>query len=83
VELLADDAALTAMAARMTASLAAGGLDEPITADDLRKDLSWVQTTYASSIANTGLMLDHALSLGERIILEGAQGCLLDIDQGT
>ncbi|MFL2969219.1 MAG: adenylosuccinate synthetase [Candidatus Poseidoniaceae archaeon] len=28
-------------------------------------------------------MLDNALKMGERIILEGAQGCLLDIDQGT
>ena len=83
VELLADDAALSAMAERMTASLAAGGLDEPITAASLHEDLAWVNATYASSIANTGLMLDHALSLGERIILEGAQGCLLDIDQGT
>ena len=32
---------------------------------------------------NTGLMLDNALKLGENVILEGAQGCLLDIDQGT
>ena len=28
-------------------------------------------------------MLDNALKLGEHVILEGAQGCLLDIDQGT
>ena len=56
-------------------------VDEPTTASSLHEDLAWVNATYASSIANTGLMLDHALSLGERIILEGAQGCL-DIDQG-
>ena len=28
-------------------------------------------------------MLDNALKLKEHVILEGAQGCLLDIDQGT
>jgi adenylosuccinate synthase len=46
-------------------------------------DVNWMETTTAQSIANTGLMLDNALKLGEHVILEGAQGCLLDIDQGT
>ena len=31
-------------------------------------------------MAPTGIMLDMALKQGENILLEGAQGCLLDID---
>ena len=36
-----------------------------------------------SAIAPTGHMLDIALRNGEQVLLEGAQGAMLDIDQGT
>ena len=39
--------------------------------------------TYGHCIKETGLLLDSAMKMNERIVLEGAQGCLLDIDQGT
>jgi adenylosuccinate synthase len=67
----------------MNASLEAAGCEGRITEEKLAEDIAWIHSTYASSIANTGLMLDNALKLGEHVILEGAQGCLLDIDQGT
>jgi len=34
-------------------------------------------------IVNTPLLLDRVISRGERVIFEGAQGALLDIDYGT
>jgi adenylosuccinate synthase len=67
----------------MNASLEAAGSAERVSSEDLASDIAWIHEHYASSVANTGLMLDNALKLGEHVILEGAQGTLLDIDQGT
>lgn len=79
-----DDAEWTAATvARMNASLQAAGSEDKVTAESLNSDVNWIWNNFNSSIRNTGLMLDTALKLGEDIILEGAQGCLLDIDQGT
>ena len=68
---------------RMNASLQAAGCKDRITTDGLRADVNWIWDNYSGSIGNTGLMLDNALKMDEHVILEGAQGCLLDIDQGT
>ena len=79
-----DDAEWTAATvARMNASLQAAGCEDRVTEESLNADVNWIWDKYNGSIRNTGLMLDTALKLGEHIILEGAQGCLLDIDQGT
>ena len=82
-EVLGDEDWTNATVARMNASLEAAGSSERASADGLASDIAWIHETYASCIANTGLMLDNALKLGEHVILEGAQGTLLDIDQGT
>jgi len=68
---------------RMNASLEAAGSSERVSKQSLLDDVSWICENFSSAISNTGLMLDNALKLGENVILEGAQGCLLDIDQGT
>src|SRR5688500_10675608 len=34
-------------------------------------------------VADTSLLVDRALAAGERVLLEGAQGTLLDLDHGT
>lgn len=68
---------------RMNASLEAAGSSERVSAESLLEDVKWICDNFSTSIAHTGLMLDNALKLGEHVILEGAQGCLLDIDQGT
>ena len=78
-----DNDWMEATTARMNASLEAAGCEDRIVASKLTEDIAWIHSTYTSCIANTGLMLDNALKLGEHVILEGAQGCLLDIDQGT
>ncbi|MDP7312584.1 MAG: adenylosuccinate synthase [Candidatus Thalassarchaeaceae archaeon] len=70
-------------AARMTAQLAAHGVEGEISAAELKDSLDWVAERFGSAIKPTGLMLDLALRQGQNILLEGAQGCLLDIDYGT
>ena len=78
-----DDAWYDSTVGRMNASLQAAGCKDRITIDGLRADVNWIWDNYSGSIGNTGLMLDNALKMDEHVILEGAQGCLLDIDQGT
>jgi len=63
--------------------LSSVNVEERITEEGLKKDLEWIQKRFGHAIANTGLMLDNALKLNQNLLLEGAQGCLLDIDQGT
>ena len=78
-----DDAWYDSTVSRMNASLQAAGCKDRIAIDGLRTDVNWIWDNYSGCIGNTGLMLDNALKLDEHVILEGAQGCLLDIDQGT
>lgn len=82
-EVQSQDDWIEATANRMNASLESAGSTENYSASQLKSDIDWIAKTYEGCIANTGLMLDNALKLGEHVILEGAQGCLLDIDQGT
>ena len=71
------------MASRQNSSLENAGCRQRVTADELEEQISWIRKRFESAITDTGILLDNALKMGERIILEGAQGCLLDIDQGT
>ena len=82
-EVNGDDEWVHSTANRMNASLTAAGCEDRIKEADLKSDVAWILKSYAGCIANTGLMLDNAIKLDEHVILEGAQGCLLDIDQGT
>ena len=67
----------------MNKQLATVGVSEGIEADALQSDLRWILERYSDAIRPTGLMVDLALRNGERVLLEGAQGAMLDIDQGT
>ncbi|MED6337917.1 MAG: adenylosuccinate synthetase, partial [Candidatus Thermoplasmatota archaeon] len=78
-----DDEWYSSTVSRMNASLEAAGCTDRVTVEGLKSDVNWVWDNYSTSIGNTGLMLDNALKMDEHVILEGAQGCLLDIDQGT
>jgi adenylosuccinate synthase len=78
-----DDEWLQESAARMTTQLATQGVEATISAAELKESLDWVATRFGSAIKPTGLMLDMALRQGQNVLLEGAQGCLLDIDHGT
>lgn len=81
--ILGNSTSIEETAMRMTAQLNAIGVQEEITTSDLEGDLKWILQRYSRCIAPTGHMLDIALKNGEEILLEGAQGAMLDIDQGT
>ena len=78
-----DAEAVRAQAERMNKQLATVGVDEGIDAGTLQSDLRWILERYSDAIRPTGLMIDLALRNSERVLLEGAQGAMLDIDQGT
>ena len=78
-----DVEAVRAQAERMNKQLATVGVSEGIEADALQSDLRWILERYSDAIRPTGLMVDLALRNGARVLLEGAQGAMLDIDQGT
>ena len=82
-EVVDNDEWLAESVQRMNARLSSAGAEGEISAQDLASDVKWIKETFGGSVANTSVMLDNALKMGEDILLEGAQGCLLDIDQGT
>ena len=58
--------------------------EEPIIdAQELINELEGAITKLSPYICNTTHMLHEALEKEENILLEGAQGCLLDVDHGT
>lgn len=58
--------------------------EEPIIdAQELINELEGAITKLSPYICNTTHMLHEALEKDENILLEGAQGCLLDVDHGT
>jgi len=81
--ILKGDSEVAEMSARMNAQLSTVGVEEEIFPEQLKSELSWIHQRFSSAICATGPMLDKALSRGERVLLEGAQGAMLDIDQGT
>jgi adenylosuccinate synthase len=58
-------------------------LDEPLEAADLADRMEVCAVRLRPYIADTSLLVDQALRRGERVLLEGAQGTLLDLDHGT
>ena len=82
-EIVGDDKWANESAQRMNSDLAGAGAEGRIDASQLALEVAWISDTFGNVVTNTGLMLDNALKLGEDVLLEGAQGCLLDIDQGT
>ena len=82
-EVIGDSEWLASTTSRMNHILEMVGAEGRIEEAELASDVKWIHATYNHAITNTGLMLDNALKLEENVLLEGAQGCLLDIDQGT
>ena len=67
----------------MNLQLKAAGIESSIDEVTLKTDLNWIQTRFGDCVRPTGVMVDHSLKRGEFVLLEGAQGALLDISQGT
>lgn len=49
----------------------------------LTEKLLSVAQNFSSEITNTPKLINQAIENGEKVLFEGAQGCLLDIDFGT
>tara|TARA_B100000686_G_scaffold100984_1_gene108174 strand:- start:1432 stop:2760 length:1329 start_codon:yes stop_codon:yes gene_type:complete len=68
---------------RMNKQLDTVGVSDRIDPEQLLSELTWILERFSAAIRPTGPMLDTALNAGEIVLLEGAQGAMLDIDQGT
>ena len=58
-------------------------LDEPLEPADLADRMESCAARLRPYVADTSLLVDRALREGRRVLLEGAQGTLLDLDHGT
>jgi adenylosuccinate synthase len=56
---------------------------EPLDAETLADEMEAYAARLRPYVADTSLLVDQALRRGERVLLEGAQGTLLDLDHGT
>ena len=58
-------------------------LDEPLEPGDLADRMEACAARLRPYIADTSLLVERALKSGQKVLLEGAQGTLLDLDHGT
>ena len=58
-------------------------LDEPLEPVDLADRMELCAARLRPYIADTSLLVERALKAGQKVLLEGAQGTLLDLDHGT
>jgi adenylosuccinate synthase len=58
-------------------------LDEPLEPGDLADRMETYAARLRPYVADTSLLVERALKRGEKVLLEGAQGTLLDLDHGT
>ncbi|HEX2111169.1 MAG TPA: adenylosuccinate synthase [Gaiellaceae bacterium] len=56
---------------------------EPLAVADLAERMEVLAARLRPYVADTSLLVDEALRHGRRVLLEGAQGTLLDLDHGT
>ena len=56
---------------------------EPLRLDDVASELERLAQRLRPYVADTSLLVDRALRDGRSVLLEGAQGTLLDLDHGT
>jgi adenylosuccinate synthase len=75
-------AALQGLAMQKNAWFAPAGLP-PLEIDAMYAELAAAGERLRPGIVDAGAVLRAAHGAGKRILLEGAQGCLLDLEQGT
>jgi adenylosuccinate synthase len=56
---------------------------EPLVAGELAEAMEGYAVRLRPYVGDTSLLVDRALAEGRRVLLEGAQGTLLDLDHGT
>ncbi len=57
--------------------------EAPVAADELHARCATWRERLRPFVADTGAVLRAALGAGKRVLLEGAQGVMLDVDHGT
>ncbi|WP_393967434.1 adenylosuccinate synthetase, partial [Enterococcus faecium] len=56
---------------------------EPLDFDDIFEEYYEYGQQIKQYVTDTSVILNDALDAGKRVLFEGAQGVMLDIDQGT
>jgi adenylosuccinate synthase len=56
---------------------------EPLRSDEIFEEISALAERMRPFVTDTTRFLNHAIKSGKRVLLEGAQATLLDIDHGT
>jgi adenylosuccinate synthase len=56
---------------------------EPLDADSMYREYAEAAKKIAPFVTDTAVLINQALSEGESVMFEGAQGTMLDIDHGT
>jgi adenylosuccinate synthase len=59
------------------------GVREPIDVDNILEQYEQFAERLAPMVRDTALLLNQAMAAGKRVLFEGAQGTMLDIDHGT
>lgn len=74
---------LRATADRVNERLSALGAEERVDADTLVREVLGIRERLVEMSVDTGRVIHDALRAGQNVLLEGAQGALLDVDHGT
>ncbi len=74
---------LRAAAARVNSRLEAMGAGDRVDAHRLVEEVLSIRERLLRLALDTGRVIHDAIRTGERVLLEGAQGALLDVDHGT
>ncbi|MBA4156711.1 MAG: adenylosuccinate synthase [Gemmatimonadetes bacterium] len=82
-DLVGAEERLRAAAARVNERLIGQGSSERVDADRLVSDVLAIRERLYGLSTETGRVIHDALREGKRVLLEGAQGALLDVDHGT
>jgi len=57
--------------------------ERPVTVDEILATIDGYRARLAPYVTDTGAEVRAAITAGKRVLLEGAQGMLLDVDHGT
>src|SRR5690606_7304609 len=74
---------LRSAAARANDRLERLGVEDRVDADQLVEEVLGIRERLLGLSLETGRVIQDALRAGRRVLLEGAQGALLDVDHGT
>jgi adenylosuccinate synthase len=77
------EAMLRAAAERVNRKLHGLDVEERVDGDGLVDEVLSLRERLMGLAVDTGRVIHDALKAGERVLLEGAQGALLDVDHGT